>query len=234
MSLKVKSKIKSLKAKSSKVKSKSQSSNGNSKNKNDDLHGNAPDHSSAALLLIDVINDLDFPQNEELVRNSVALADRIAELKQRCQRAGIPAIYINDNRGRWRSDVCEILKHCLNKNSPGRAMVERLVPAAEDYIILKPKHSSFYATPLDTLLEYIGVKTVILAGITTNACVLITAADVYVRDLQLFVPSDCVAALTSNDQRKSLELMARNFSADTRPSSELDFNTLAGRPRKAA
>src|SRR5689334_11433937 len=128
------------KIKSSKIKPRSQSS----KNKNDDLHGNAPDRSSVALLLIDVINDLDFPENEELLRNYVALADRIAALKQRCKRAGIPAIYINDNRGRWRSDFSEILKHCLRKNSPSRRMVERLVPAPENYIVLKPKHSSFY------------------------------------------------------------------------------------------
>ena len=49
-------------------------------------------------------------------------------------------------------------------------MIQALLPEQQDYVVLKPKHSAFYATPLDTLLEYIGVKNVILAGITTNAC----------------------------------------------------------------
>jgi nicotinamidase-related amidase len=105
-------------------------------------------------------------------------------------------------------------------------MVEALLPEKQDYVVLKPKHSAFYATPLDTLLEYIGAKTVILAGITTNACVMITAGDVHVRDLGLFVPSDCVAALTGEDQIKALEFMERNFDADTTPAEQLDLNAL--------
>jgi nicotinamidase-related amidase len=75
-------------------------------------------------------------------------------------------------------------------------MVKQLLPAAEDYIALKPKHSAFYGTPLEVLLEYIGVRTVIVAGVTTHACVLMTASDIYIRDFRLFVPRDCVAALT--------------------------------------
>src|SRR4051812_24079471 len=121
----------------------------------DDLHGNAPDRCPLALLLIDVLNDLDFPQNQELVRSSVLLGKHIATLKQRCKEAGVPTIYVNDNHGKWRSDYNAVLNHCLRPESPGRLMVEQLVPAAEDYIILKPKHSGFYATPLETLLEYI-------------------------------------------------------------------------------
>jgi nicotinamidase-related amidase len=72
--------------------------------KNQDLQGNAPDRSRIVLLLVDVINDLDFPRNEKLVVESVKLGQRMAELKRRCRQAGIPAIYIHDNYGRWRSD----------------------------------------------------------------------------------------------------------------------------------
>jgi len=110
-------------------------------------------------------------------------------------------------------------------------MVKQLVPGSSDYIVLKAKHSAFYATPLDVLLEYIGVDTVIVAGITTNACVLITASDVYVRDFRLFVPSDCVAALTDEEQRNALKLMEANFAADTTPSERLD---LAGLKKSAS
>jgi nicotinamidase-related amidase len=192
----------------------------------DDLHGNAPDRSEAVLLLVDVINDLNFPQNEKLVRASKRLASCIAKLKERCKQAGIPTIYVNDNFGKWRSDFSEVVHHCLCPDAPGRSMVEALLPEKQDYVVLKPKHSAFYATPLDTLLEYIGAKTVILAGITTNACVMITAGDVHVRDLGLFVPSDCVAALTGEDQIKALEFMERNFDADTTPAEQLDLNAL--------
>lgn len=102
------------------------------KSKNDDLHGNAPDRSDTALLLVDVINDLDFPQNQELMQKSALLAKRIAKLKHRCKQRGIPTIYVNDNHGRWRSEFQEVVKHCLRHDSPGRAMVEQLLPDKVD------------------------------------------------------------------------------------------------------
>ncbi len=196
------------------------------RNGEDDLHGNAPDSCRVALLLIDVLNDLDFPENEELVRQSAGLAERIAALKQRCNENGIPVIYVNDNHGRWRSNFSDVLNHSLRPESLGRGMVSKLVPAADDYVVLKPKHSAFFATPLDVLLEHMGVEVLILAGVTTNACVLITAADVYVRDYKLFVPEDCVAALTPSDQQKALELMRKNFGADTRPAGDIELPAL--------
>lgn len=198
-----------------------------------DLHGNAPDNSRVALLLIDVINDLDFPENEELVRESAGLAKRILKRKQRCRDAGIPAIYVNDNRGRWRSDFTQVLNHSLRTDSLGRNMVEQLIPSADDYVVIKPKHSAFFATPLDALLEHMGVRSLILTGITTNACVIITAGDIYVRDYALFVPSDCVAGLTQSEQRKALDLMQMNFDAAIRPSGELDLDDLCEGSRKA-
>src|SRR5438105_14885278 len=114
----------------------------------DDLHGNVPDQSQVVLLLIDVINDLSFPDNQDLGRRAVALAKSIAKLKKRCKKLGIPTIYVNDNRGRWRSDISAVLRHCLREQAPGRKMTKLLMPELDDYIVLKPKHSPFYASPL--------------------------------------------------------------------------------------
>ncbi|MGH9691782.1 MAG: hypothetical protein ACRD4C_12015 [Candidatus Acidiferrales bacterium] len=63
-----------------------------------DLHGNVPDSAAAVRMLVDVINDLDFPDNEGLLRRAPTLGRNIAALKARCRKAGIPAIYVNDNR----------------------------------------------------------------------------------------------------------------------------------------
>ena len=181
------------------------------------------------LLLIDVINDLDFPKNQNLIGRSEELSANILKLKQRCREAGIPTIYVNDNRGRWRSDFCNVVRQAPRPDAPGRKMVKRLAPNENDYVVLKPKRSAFYATPLEILLEYIGANAVIVAGVTTNACVMITASDIYVRDLKLFVPEDCVAALTEEDQKNALDLMQRNFGADTRPSDELNLQDMVAK-----
>jgi nicotinamidase-related amidase len=190
------------------------------------LHGNVPDRSRVVLLLIDVINDLDFPNNVALLRQAPSLGMNIAALKKRCREKNIPAVYVNDNRGKWRSDFANVLAHCVERNCPGRTMVEKLIPDAEDYIVLKPKHSAFHATPLDTILTYLGARTVILAGLTTGACVLLTAGEIYIRDIKLAVPSDCVAALRKTDQHKALALMRTNFQADTTASKHLNLKKL--------
>ena len=191
--------------------------------KNDDLHGNAPDKSDVALLLIDVINDLEFPEADQLLRYALPMARQIAALKKQAKRQGVPAIYVNDNFGRWRSDFNAQVTHCLRDGVRGQPLVELLQPDQDDYFVLKPKHSGFFSTTLDTLLEYLGVKTVVLTGIATNICVLFTANDAYMRDLHLVVPSDCVAANTEDVNRYALEQIRTVLKGDTRPSTELSF-----------
>jgi nicotinamidase-related amidase len=150
--------------------------------KNLDLHGSAPDKADVALLLIDVINDLDFPEADDLLRFALPMADRIAGLKRRAKAAKVPLIYVNDKFGRWQSNLQKIVEHASRPESKGRAIVERLRPEDDDYFVLKPKHSGFFSTTLDVLLDYLQVETVILAGIAANICVLFTANDAYMRD----------------------------------------------------
>jgi nicotinamidase-related amidase len=195
--------------------------------KNLDLHGNAPDKSDVALLLIDVINDLEFPEGDQLLRYALPMARHIADLKRRARGEGIPVIYVNDNFGRWRSDFSAQVQHCLKDGARGKPVVELLRPDEDDYFVLKPKHSGFFSTTLDTLLEYLGVKAVILTGMAANICVLFTANDAYMRDLHLAVPSDCVASNTEEENRYALDQMRKVLKADTRPSTELSFQALA-------
>ena len=158
-----------------------------------------------------------------------ALTENIAALAKRCRKNRIPVIYVNDNRGKWRSDFSSVIGYCKRPGMPGSSFVEKLDPAPGDYVVLKPKHSAFYATPLDTLLAYLKTKTVILAGLTTAACVLLTAGEIYVRDLGLFVPADCVAALRKADHRRAMAIMRTSFQADSTLSKKLDLKKLLRR-----
>jgi nicotinamidase-related amidase len=198
--------------------------------KNEDLHGNAPDKADVALLLIDVINDLEFSEGEELLRHALPMAERLRELKRRVREAGIPVVYVNGNFGRWRSDFNAQVEHCLEDGVRGREIVARSRPEEDDYFVLKPEHSGFFSTTLDILLEYLGVKTVILTGIAANICVLFTANDAYMRNLSLIVPCDCVASNTEEENRNALEQMRKIFKADIRPATELDLEALGKAP----
>lgn len=194
--------------------------------KSSDLHGNVPDESGAALLLIDVINDFEFEGGEILLPLALPVGQAIASLKQKAKQVGIPAIYVNDNFGKWQSDLNKIVSHCLEADVRGRPFVELVTPDEDDYFVLKPKHSGFYSTTLELLLDHLGARVLILTGIAGNNCVLFTANDAYMRDFTLFVPSDCVVSETAAENDYALQQMAKVLKADTSPGDQLDLEKL--------
>jgi len=194
--------------------------------KNEDLHGMVPDTADVALLLLDVINDLEFEGGEQLLEHALPMAHNLAAFKQRARAAGIPAIYVNDNYGRWQSDFTRLIEHCMESDVRGRPMVELLLPGERDYFVLKPKHSGFFSTTLDVLLDYLKARTLIITGVAGNICVLFTANDAYMRDFNLVVPSDCVASNEAEDNRHALEQIRKVLKADVTLSTALDLETL--------
>jgi nicotinamidase-related amidase len=168
----------------------------------DRMHGAVPDRAGMVMLVLDMFSDFQFEDGPRLARLAVPVAQRIRALKARLTRQGVPCIYVNDNLGRWRSDFQDVVRRA--GSSPGSAVAHLLRPAEQDYCLLKPKHSAFFGTPLATVLETLGARTLILTGTTTPQCILFTATDAYVREYRLVVPSDCVTALTRKQQQLAL------------------------------
>jgi nicotinamidase-related amidase len=194
--------------------------------RNKDLHGNVPDQCNVALILIDVINDMEFESGEALLRNALPAAEKLAQLTGRARNAGVPVIYVNDNFGKWRSDFRQQLGHVLEDGVRGEPIAQLLRPDDDDYFVLKAKHSGFYHTQLDLLIEYLQVNTIVLAGFTTDICVLFTASDAYMRDLEIIVPPDCSAAASMKHHETALEHMSRVLKVKTTSSGEIDFMEL--------
>jgi nicotinamidase-related amidase len=192
-----------------------------------DLDGNAPDDAAAVLLIIDMINDLEFEGGEALVEPGLAIAREIAALKKEAAGHGIPAVYVNDNYGRWRSDFRALIDHCLEEGVRGGDICRTLQPAERDYFVLKPKHSGFYSTTLDLLLQHLGARTLILTGMAANACVLFTASDAHMREYALAVPGDCVASADAGATRFTLRQVRDVLGAATGPWRDLDLAALA-------
>jgi nicotinamidase-related amidase len=199
--------------------------------RNPDLHGMVPDHSNVVLILLDVINDFEFPGGERLLRRAVPMARRLARFRARAKRAGIPVIYVNDNYGRWQSDFRRLTQHCRREGARGKPVVDLLAPTDDDYFVLKPKHSGFFSTTLDVLLDYLSAEALVLTGVAGNICVLFTANDAYMRDYRLIVPADCVASETRRENRQALGIMHTLLKANITPSTRLPLGRLAGRHR---
>ena len=169
-----------------------------------------------ALLLVDFINLFDFPDAGRLAPRAIRAARATARLKVRARAAGMPCIYANDNFGRWTSEFSALTAECLRRKGASGVIAGLLQPAAGDLSVLKPRHSAFYGTPLDFLLEERKVTRLVITGLTADICVFATAQDAYVRKFSLWVPADCVAASTRAYERGALAHMARTLKAGTR------------------
>lgn len=213
-------------AKPSRATRKSSKSSKRQKSAPENLHGNVPDTSAVALLLVDWINDLEFDGGEDLLEHALPAAKKAAALKRRCRAAGIPCIYTNDNFGRWRSDFAAVVKHCRGRVR-GRPLAQLLAPTKADYFVLKPKHSGFFNTTLELLLHNLQAKTLIITGLAGNICVLFTANDAYMRDYNVVIPPDCTASEDKDVNKHALELMKTILKADLTPSEEIDLKSLA-------
>ena len=156
------------------------------------------------------------------------MAAPLARLKRRATSVGVSTIYINDNFGQWRSDFRRTVTHCTARSSPGHRVSRRLRPTARDYFVLKPKHSGFFDTTLDTLLEALGVRRVILTGIAGNICVLFTANDAYMREYRIFAPADCIVSNTAVDNDHALRQIEVVLKGNVAPSGRLGFHGRGG------
>ena len=193
----------------------------------------APHDADTALLIIDMISDFEFKDGNRLLRSALPAARSIARLKERARAAGVPVIYVNDNFGQWRSDFRQLLHRCLNAGVAGEPVARLLVPDAEDYFVLKPANSGFFATPLEALLKLMGVRKLVLTGVAADHCILFTAADAYVRNYALIIPADCIAAVNPQHTKLSLPYFRRVMKADVRPAAGVRFSTARARKQRS-
>jgi nicotinamidase-related amidase len=191
----------------------------------------SPRGKGTALLLVDWINDFDFPEGDDLLEAALPAARRTAALRERATAASLPIIYVNDNFGCWRSDFERVVERC--RESPGAEIADILAPRDDDYFVLKPKHSAFLHTPLELLLDHLGIGRIILTGLAGDICVLFTAHDAHMRDFLVTVPKDCVASNTREANETALAHLRDVVHADVLDSTMLVLPTGAMAPHRS-
>jgi len=177
-----------------------------------DIRGRA--HS--AVLLVDVINPFKFEGAKEWLEVAETAAINISILVHEARSTRIPIVYVNDNFGIWDSDFKKVYIGCARKNSPGWYIARKLKPRRGDYFVLKPRHSGFFATCLDVMLQEFGTRKLAICGFATDMCILATAQDAHMRNLKLKIPSNCVAGPPENGPL-ALNIMRDSLGADIRP-----------------
>jgi nicotinamidase-related amidase len=176
-----------------------------------------------ALLVVDMLNTYEHDDADRLAASVKDAVPQIAGLIERARRESHPLVYVNDNYGDWNSSSEELAKRAMAGRHPD--LVEPLLPRADDAFVIKARHSVFYSTPLEYLLQTMEVGRIVLAGQATEQCILYSALDGYVRHFEVVVARDGVAHIHEHLADAAFEMMERNMHAQIRPAEEVRWHS---------
>lgn len=185
----------------------------------------------AGLLIIDMVNDMRFEGAQAMAEDALAAAEAIVRLRSEADRLSLPVVYVNDNYGQWHSERSRIVESCREASDVSRKLADLIAPREDDYFVIKPQFSGFYATNLQVLLPKLGVSRLILTGLASDICVLFTAADAHMRAYDLWIPADAVASSRPEHQAWALQIMQKAMDAETAASSALPLEAWVARSR---
>ena len=172
-----------------------------------------------ALIVIDMLNPYEHEDADKLTASVEQVIPNLVALRERAAAADdVLTLYINDNHGDWESSRQDIVDAALNGARPD--LIEPILPGDDDLFIAKTRHSIFYATPVEYILEQEGVDHIVLTGQVTEQCILYSALDAHLRHLDKTVPRDAVAHIFEDLAEGSLEMMERNMHAEVCSASE--------------
>ena len=165
--------------------------------------------SNRVLVIIDFFNPSGFSDTPKLAGAALVAARRTAALKVRLRLARVPVIYANDNFGHWQSNFSTLVSICKGLSGEAGQIADMLAPGPGDWSLLKPRHSAFYGTPLEFMLDELGARSLVLTGVMTDSCITMTAADAHMRKFDVWIPRDCVASTSQARTRAALVQLER-------------------------
>jgi nicotinamidase-related amidase len=172
--------------------------------------------SKTALIVVDMVNAYDHPDAEKLTRSVEKVVPTIEQLIGDSDLT----IYVNDNFGHWHSNRDDLVENAL-AGEYGR-LVEPLRPNDDAIFVVKARHSIFYQTPLEYLLNQEDVGNLVLVGQVTEQCILYSALDAYIRHFEVRVPRDAVAHIHADLAEAALKMMEVNMDVDVSPARDRD------------
>jgi nicotinamidase-related amidase len=175
-----------------------------------------------ALLVVDMLNPYDHEDADtlaasvrETLPNMVALRDRGRETD------GVLLVYANDNYEQWHASRDDLVRDALDGAYPD--LIKPIVPPSDVPFLPKGRHSAFYQTPLDHLLQVEDVERVVIAGQVTEQCVFYSALDAYLRGYEVVIATDAVAHIVPEFAEAALGMAQRNAHAELSTAGEIEL-----------
>lgn len=173
----------------------------------------------AAVLIIDMLNDfvtgsLGCPRAQAAVQGVVELADA-------ARACGVPVVFCNDAHVAGVDRELSVWGDHAIAGTFGAQLIPELGFREGDFVVPKRRYSSFFQTDLDILLRELGVDTVVVAGLHTDACVRHTSADAFCLGYDVVVAKDATDSLTERDYLAGLEYLRKYYGAAVLSNEEL-------------
>jgi nicotinamidase-related amidase len=160
-----------------------------------------------AIIVVDMLKDnLKESSRNPYLQEGRAIIPNLQRLLEEGRKRGLPVIFACDSflegdfifRGRMKV-------HSL-RGTKGAEVVDDLEPRLTDMILPKRRFSAFFKTDLDQTLRVLGVDTIIVTGMTTEVCVLMTAMDGLSHDFSVIFLEDCSASRNKEFHQGCLNL----------------------------
>jgi nicotinamidase-related amidase len=184
-------------------------------------HRHGDGEEATALLVVDMLNPYGHPQADRLAERVPGAVPGVETLLRRAAEANTPVVYVNDNYGDWNSSAEELARKALDGAHP--ELVEPVLPPAGASFVIKARHSTFYETPLEHLLDQMGIGRLVFSGQVTEQCILYSALDAHVRHFDVVVATDAVAAIYDELGEAAMKMMERNMDADLAQAEDVDL-----------
>ncbi|QOV92552.1 cysteine hydrolase family protein [Humisphaera borealis] len=186
------------------------------------------DPETCALLIIDMQRDFLEPGGfGEMLGNDVSQLRRTIEPNKKLLAAwrslGLKVIHTREGHRpdladlppakkiRGRSATCigdaGPMGRILVRGEAGHDIIPELYPLPGEPVIDKPGKGAFFATDLHAILQNLGVKQLIVTGVTTEVCVNTTVREANDRGYDCIVPEDCVGSYFPEFQAMGLKMI---------------------------
>ncbi len=163
-----------------------------------------------ALIVIDMLND--FVTGSLKCDRAQRIIPHIRKLIDAFRKSNQLVIFANDSHIATDFEMERWGAHAI-EGTEGAKVIPELAVNKKDIIIGKHAYSSFFETPLDSVLRSHKVDTIVLTGLHTHLCVRHTAADAFFRGYKIVVPENGVDSFTVEDHEAGLAYLKEYYSA---------------------
>lgn len=164
-----------------------------------------------ALVVVDMLNRYDHEDASSLAESVRSAVPNIKRLLDAAREQKATTVYVNDNHDEWTAGREELTQWSLDGAHPD--LVDPIKPPPDVPLLVKARHSAFYATQLEYFLRARDIDRIVLTGQVTEQCILYSALDAYIRHFDVVVPRDAVAHIYEDLGDAALRMMERNMRA---------------------